>query len=98
MRLNISFLKSFVILTNMNGVIVNFCGGRHTQIGNQMVVLPENAKDAKALVGKAVTWKSPAGKEIKGKITKEHGRNGAVKVIFDTGMPGQSVGQKVSIV
>lgn len=78
---------------------MNFVGGRHTQVGNQMVILPENAsKDgATALLGKIVSWKSPAGKEIKGKITKEHGRNGAVKVQFETGMPGQSVGQKVQI-
>jgi len=84
----------------MEGVIVNFCGGRHTQVGNQMVVLVSgiDSKDkAAAVVGKTVTWKSPATKEIKGKITKEHGNNGAVKVLFERGMPGQSVGQKVAI-
>ncbi|MCX6706768.1 MAG: 50S ribosomal protein L35ae [Candidatus Woesearchaeota archaeon] len=32
-----------------------------------------------------------------GKIASAHGNSGAVKAIFDTGMPGQSLGQKVSI-
>ena len=79
-------------------VIVNFRGGRHTQKNNQMVVIVADDKDkAKALVGKQVIWKSPAGKELKGKITQLHGSKGAVRVLFETGMPGQSVGTEVEI-
>jgi large subunit ribosomal protein L35Ae len=86
----------------MQGVIVNFRGGKHTQVNNQMVVLPEgveNAAKAKPLIGSAVVWTAPGKqkKQIKGKVTNVHGRNGAVRVLFERGMPGQSVGQKVEI-
>jgi len=86
----------------MNGTIVNFRGGKHTQTNNQMVILAEgvSTKDAAAkLVGKSVTWTSigKLKKKIVGKITAVHGKNGAVKVLFEKGMPGQSVGQKVQI-
>ncbi len=84
----------------MDGVIVNFRRGRHTVYDNQMIVKTagvDSLEKAKALVGKAVVWKSPASREIKGRVTREHGRNGAVKVIFEKGLPGQSIGQKVLI-
>lgn len=84
----------------MDGVIVNYRQGRHHVTGNQMVVLFDGVKNlekAKSLLGKVVVWKTPSGKEIKGKITKEHGRNGAVRVLFEKGMPGQSVGAKVEV-
>ena len=58
----------------MNGRIVNFRGGRHTQKNNQMVVsVADDKEKAKALIGKHVIWKSPAGKELKGKIDLEVG-------------------------
>ena len=84
----------------MEGVIANFRRGRHRQVTNQMIVKPagvDKKEDAVKLIGKTVSWKSPAGKEMKGKVTKEHGRNGSVRVLFETGMPGQSLGTKVSI-
>lgn len=84
----------------MKAIIVNFRGGRHTQLGNQMVVLIEGVttKDkATSLIGKGVIWTSPAKKEIKGKITAIHGNKGAVRVHFERGMPGQSVGKTVTV-
>lgn len=84
----------------MKAVIVNFRGGRHTQLTNQMVVLIEGitTRDkATGLIGKTVIWTSPAKKEIKGKITTIHGNKGAVRVHFERGMPGQSVGKTVTI-
>jgi len=84
----------------MKGTIVNFRGGRHKQTMNQMVVKPENTdtkEKASGLIGKEAVWKSSAGKEIKGKITKEHGSNGCVRVLFERGMPGQSIGTKLDI-
>ena len=84
----------------MEGIIANFKMSRHVQKGNHMVVKVKGiAKREKAaeLVGKAVVWKSPAGKEIKGKVASAHGNKGAVRVIFETGMPGQSLGNKVEI-
>lgn len=83
----------------MEGVIVNFRLSRHVQTGNQMVVLPDvsDKEKSKKLIGKTVVWKSPAGKEIKGKITALHGSKGAVRVLFEKGMPGQSIGSRVKI-
>ena len=52
---------------------------------------------AAKLVGKSVVWKSPKGKEINGKVASAHGNKGAVRVIFEKGMPGQSLGTKVEI-
>ncbi|MFH0978301.1 MAG: 50S ribosomal protein L35ae [Candidatus Woesearchaeota archaeon] len=85
----------------MKGVIANFKRGRHVQTNNQMIVIVEkiDSRDkAGKLVGKHVVWKSPAQKEIKGEIRSAHGNKGAVRVLFEKGMPGQSVGQKVEIV
>lgn len=84
----------------MKGTISNFRMSRHRQKGNQMIILPDGSskkEHAIKLIGKQVVWKSPAGKELKGKITKEHGRNGFVRALFETGMPGQAVGAKVDI-
>jgi len=84
----------------MQGTIVNFKGGRHTQVGNQMIVVVDSVKNkeqAKKLVGKKVVWKSPAEKEIKGEVRAAHGNKGALRVLFETGMPGQSISNKVDI-
>ncbi len=86
----------------MKGIIVNFRGSRRIKKGNQMIVHIEgtDSKDkAKSLVGKAVSWTSP-GKEkkvIKGKISSVHGNKGCVRALFEKGMPGQALGQEVSI-
>jgi len=83
----------------MEGVIVNFRMGRHHQTDNQMIITAKDVSKEKAkdLVGKTVVWTSPAGKEIKGKVSALHGRKGAVRAIFEKGMPGQAVGSKVRI-
>ena len=83
----------------MEGIISNFRSGRHTKSNNQMIVLADakSKADAAKFIGKKVIWTSPAGKTITGKITQPHGNKGALKVLFETGMPGQSIGQKVKI-
>lgn len=84
----------------MEGVIVNFRGSRRVKSHNQMVVEVKSIDDkekASRLVGKKVTWKTSAGKQLIGKITAAHGNSGALRVRFDTGMPGQSIGKKVAI-
>jgi large subunit ribosomal protein L35Ae len=42
-------------------------------------------------------WKSPKGKEINGKVASAHGNKGAVRVIFEKGLPGQSLGNNVEV-
>lgn len=84
----------------MKGVIVNFRGGLHTQRNNQMVVKVDSLTSKAAadkVIGKKVVWTSPAGKEITGLVTKAHGNKGALRVRFDKGMPGQSVGTEVKV-
>ena len=84
----------------MKGTIVNFRGGRHTQYPNHMVIMVEGVdskEEAEKLVGKKVTWKSPAGKELNGEVRAAHGNKGVVRAIFSSGMPGQSVGKAVTI-
>ena len=85
----------------MDGIIVNFRGGRHTKYDNQMIIKVNkigNKDDAKKIIGKKVTWESPAGKKISGMISNLHGNSGAVRALFEKGMPGQAISQKVTIV
>ena len=84
----------------MKGKITSFRGGVHTQRNNQMIIMPQGTttkEEAEKLLGKGVVWKSPANKEIKGKISMTHGAKGAVRVVFEKGMPGQSVNDEVTI-
>ncbi len=84
----------------MEGVIVNFRGSRRVKKGNHMIV-EVNSIDAKekasSLIGKKVVWKTSSGKPISGKVASAHGNGGALRVIFETGMPGQSIGTKVIV-
>jgi len=84
----------------MQGTIANFRSGRHTQYDSHMIIVVDDIdskEKAAKLVGKKVEWVSPGKKAIVGKVAKEHGGNGAIRVIFERGMPGQSLGTKVEI-
>ncbi|MBD3309846.1 50S ribosomal protein L35ae [Candidatus Woesearchaeota archaeon] len=84
----------------MEGTIVNFRRGRKTQTTNQMIIKVKDTdtkEKAAGLVGRKVVWKSPADKEIKGEVRAAHGNKGTVRVLFETGMPGQSIGEKVTV-
>lgn len=83
----------------MEGIITSFRRGRHTQYDRQMIIEVDgynSADDAKDLVGKDVSYNTGK-KTIDGEVSATHGDNGAVRAIFETGMPGQSLGQPVSI-
>ena len=84
----------------MKGTIVNFRLSRHVQKCNHMIVDVDKVTTrdkAEELVGKEVSWKSPKGKEIKGKVASAHGNKGNVRIIFEKGMPGQSLATKVEV-
>lgn len=84
----------------MKGTIVNFRGGRHTIYHNQMIIVADGVdskEKAKHLVGKKVVFTTVAGKDMPGKIAASHGNKGAVRVIFESGMPGQAIGKSVKI-
>ena len=57
----------------------------------------KNKEDAEKLIGKDVSWKSPAGKILKGKISGSHGNKGLVRAIFERGLPGQAINTDVEI-
>ena len=84
----------------MEGVIVHFRGSRRVKRTNQMIVQVvgvDNKEKASKLLGKKVVWETSAGKQMNGQITNIHGNSGALRVRFDTGLPGQSIGTKVAI-
>ena len=57
----------------------------------------DSREKASKMIGKKVVWKTSAGKQMVGEITNIHGNSGALRIRFGTGMPGQSIGQKVSV-
>lgn len=86
----------------MEGIIVNYRRGRKTQTTNQMVVFLPGVNDkekAQSLVGKEVVYacEGKKNKEIRGKVSSAHGSKGNVRVLFETGMPGQAIGSKVVV-
>lgn len=83
----------------MEGTIVSFRRNRHTTHGNHMIIKIPNVstrEEATKLVGKIVDYDTGK-KIIKGTVAAAHGNSGAVRAIFETGMPGQSLAQKVKI-
>ena len=84
----------------VTGKVVQFRRGRHTITEKHMLIEVEGVdsrEKAEKLVEKSVSWKSPAGKEINGKVAGDHGNKGIIRVIFEKGLPGQSVATKVNI-
>ena len=83
----------------MEGVIASFRRGRHRVKGNQAVIYLEgfDKEKAQSLVGKSVSWTSPQNTVIAGKISAPHGTKGAVRAVFERGLPGQALSQKVRI-
>ena len=84
----------------MEGIINNYRRSRTNQNNSHMIVSINGVvsrEDAGKLVGKSVVFKTETGKEIKGKVASAHGNSGAIRVIFERGMPGQSLAQKVEV-
>ncbi|MEM4248081.1 MAG: 50S ribosomal protein L35ae [Candidatus Nanoarchaeia archaeon] len=85
----------------MKGVVVNYRGSYKEQNPKHMIVRVEGVEkraDTKKILGKKVTWTSPAGKKISGVISAPHGSKGQVRVIFaEKGLPGQALGSKVDV-
>jgi large subunit ribosomal protein L35Ae len=86
----------------MDGVISHFRGSYRRRKGNQLIIVVagvDSENKANALVGKSVVWTAPGKNktQIKGKVSAVHGGNGAVRVIFERGLPGQSLGTQVKL-
>ncbi len=85
----------------VDAIIVNYRRGRKTQTTNQMIIIVPgyDKKKAETLVGKEVVY-TCEGKDktqIKGKVTFVHGNKGAVRALFEKGMPGQAIGDKIEV-
>ncbi len=78
---------------------MNFRRGKHHTNPYQMILkVADTPGEATKSIGKTATWTSPAGKQLKGKITALHGRKGCVRTHFhEGGLPGQALGQKVKV-
>ncbi len=78
---------------------MHFRQSRYKVNPHQMVLkAADTAEEAAKMIGKKITWTSPAGKTISGKISALHGKKGNVRVIFtEKGLPGQALGQKVKV-
>jgi large subunit ribosomal protein L35Ae len=82
------------------GRIVNYRIGIRTQMSRECLIQfadSVSAAQAGQLVGQRVVWKGENKKHI-GKIVGFHGKNGAVRVKFKKGVPGQALGTIVELV
>lgn len=84
----------------MDARVVSYRRGRRTEYTNQYILTIDGLADkveAAKYVGKKVVWKTPAGNEVVGKVTNTHGNGGALLARFEKGLPGQVLGNIVSI-
>ncbi len=84
----------------MEGIIINYRRGRKTQTTNQMIIIVPGVdkKKAESLVGKKVSYLCEGKNKttITGTVSAVHGNKGAVRAIFEKGMPGQAIGGKIN--
>jgi len=83
----------------MKAQITSFRGAyKNQKASNQVIVRAADSKEAaEKLVDKKILWLSPKGKEIAGKVSAVHGGKGAVRAIFEKGLPGQAIGTDAEI-
>ena len=83
----------------MKAIVIQFRRGRKTYTPRHFLIDAgmKDKQEAGKLVGKAVEWKSPAGRIIKGKIAATHGNKGIVRAIFEKGLPGQALTTEAEI-
>jgi len=95
-----TFINQRLLLRAMQGTIVNFRSSPTRQHHNHMIVMAEGVgsrQAAEKLIGREVIYKTEAMRDIKGKVAAAHGNKGAIRVIFEKGMPGQSISRKVEV-
>jgi large subunit ribosomal protein L35Ae len=101
-KTNIIFLKKLKIQHlrgKMKGTINNFKRSIKKTSERHMIIIIDGIKsraEAAKLAGRKVVYNTGA-KDIVGKVASAHGNKGAVRVIFETGMPGQAIGGKVDV-
>ena len=80
-------------------LFIGYSRGRHTQKSHHILVKIEQFDDkgAAEFIGRKVTWESPSGNILTGKIVNIRGGNGVLKAIFKKGLPGQAIGKELNI-
>ena len=84
----------------MKAQIVSYRRSGNDQRQNQMIVKVEgidNREKAESLLKKSFVFVTETNKEIKSKAVNLHGNKGALRVLFERGMPGQAISKKVMI-
>ncbi|MCL5730484.1 MAG: 50S ribosomal protein L35ae [Candidatus Pacearchaeota archaeon] len=84
----------------MKGKVVQFRRGNHTVHKRHFLIEVagvDSREKAGKFVGKEVSWTSPAGKIIRGKVSSAHGNKGVIRAIFEKGLPGQAITTEVEI-
>ena len=84
----------------MKAKVLGFRRGKKTYTPRHFILEFDkvtNRAEAKALEGKKVVWKSPAGKKLHGVVSVPHGNKGHVRVIFEKGLPGQAINDEVDV-
>ncbi len=82
------------------GRVMNYRIGIRTQKSHESLIQftdIDTVKKAGSLLGRKVVWKGCKKKFI-GKIVGFHGKNGAVRVRFKKGLPGQAIGDTVELI
>ena len=83
----------------MEGTILNYRRNSTGQTPNHLIVVVEgidNKEKAAQFIGKKVSYNTGK-KDMLGKINAIHGNKGALRAVFETGIPGQALGKKVKI-
>ena len=89
-----------VLTQPVYGRITNYRIGIRTQSSRECLVQfagVDSAAQTGPLMGQKVVWKGE-NKNLIGKIVGFHGNNGAVRVKFKRGVPGQALGTPVELV
>ena len=86
----------------MQATILSNRRGVRTQYNNQYILKVDDdkytdKKTVSTLLGKKTIYKTGSGKTITGTIVSAHGNKGAVRVIFERGLPGSAISQKVDV-
>ena len=86
----------------MKATVIQFRRGRKTFKPRHFLIEVEGIKtreEASKFVGKELVWTSTGknAKQINGKVSSAHGRNGVIRAIFEKGLPGQAIGTEVEI-
>jgi len=81
------------------GIATSYRRGPKTQRSRELILLIPGVKtgrDASKFIGRSVECRLP-GRILTGRILRTHGRSGGVLARFNSGVPGQIIGSKVTI-